>query len=323
VGEIRDFVRHNYRHFNAAALVDAAEAYTQHLTQGGSMLMTLAGAMSTAELGLSLAEMIRRGKVHAICCTGANLEEDLFNLVAHDHYVRIPHYRHLTPEQEEALLEQSLNRVTDTCIPEEEAMRRLERIVSAKWRAADANGERYLPHEFLYSVIRAGSLEEYYQIDPADSWLLAACEADLPLFVPGWEDSTLGNMYAARCISGEIDDPGTMCSGIEYMMRLAEWYQTESASGPIGFFQIGGGIAGDFPICVVPMLEQDLRIEAVPRWGYFCQISEATTSYGGYSGAVPNEKITWGKLAADTPKFIVESDATICAPLMFAYIMDQ
>ena len=303
--------------------MDAAEAYVEHLDSGGSMLITLAGAMSTAELGLSLAEMIRQGKVHAISCTGANLEEDLFNLVAHDHYVRIPHYRHLSPEQEEALLEQHLNRVTDTCIPEEEAMRRLERIVAEQWHAAADNGERYLPHEFLYQAIRSGKLEEYYQIDPEDSWLLAACECDLPLFVPGWEDSTLGNMFAGRCLTGEISDATVMRSGIEYMVRLANWYQKESAKHSIGFFQIGGGIAGDFPICVVPMLEQDLELDDVVRWGYFCQISDSTTSYGSYSGAVPNEKITWGKLSADTPKFIIESDATIVAPLIFAYVMDQ
>ncbi len=323
MGAIRDFVRYHYRHFNSAALVDAAEAYTQHLTNGGSMFMTLAGAMSTAELGLSLAEMIRRDKIQAICCTGANLEEDLFNLVAHDHYVRIPHYRHLTPEQEEALLEQHLNRVTDTCIPEEEAMRRIERAVGEEWQAADANGDRYLPHEFLYRLIRNGELEKYYQIDPEDSWLLAASERDLPLFVPGWEDSTLGNMFAAKVIAGEIRNADTVRSGIEYMVELADWYRDESARRPVGFFQIGGGIAGDFPICVVPMLEQDLKVDDVPRWAYFCQISDSTTSYGSYSGAVPNEKITWGKLSADTPKFIIESDATIVAPLIFGYVMDH
>jgi deoxyhypusine synthase len=318
---ISAFIRRHYRHFNAAAVVDAAEAYSRHIDSGGSMMITLAGAMSTAELGLSLSDMIRAGKVQAISCTGANLEEDVFNLVAHDHYVRIPHYRHLSPEQEEALLEQHLNRVTDTCIPEEEAMRRIERHVRARWTAADQAGERYFPHEFLYALLRSGELEQYYQINPEDSWLVAAAEADLPLYVPGWEDSTLGNMYAAACLTGKVTRPGTVRSGIEYMMHLAEWYQETSVASPIGFFQIGGGIAGDFPICVVPMLEQDLQIDDVERWAYFCQISDSTTSYGSYSGAVPNEKITWGKLGVDTPSYIIESDATIVAPLMFAKIL--
>lgn len=321
MGVISDFVGHNFRHFNSAALADAADAYVRHLEAGGSMMVTLAGAMSTAELGVSLAEMIRREKVHAICCTGANLEEDLFNLVAHEHYLRIPDYRELTAAQEESLLERKLNRVTDTCIPEEEAMRRTEACVVKRWIEADAAGSRHFPHEFLYDALRSGELERHYEIDPAHSWLLAACERDLPLFVPGWEDSTLGNMYAAQCIAGEIEHVDTVRSGIEYMMGLADWYQMASAEGSVGFFQIGGGIAGDFPICVVPMLEQDLKLEDVERWGYFCQISDATTSYGSYSGAVPNEKITWGKLDASTPKFIIESDATIVAPLIFACVL--
>ncbi len=320
---ISDFVHHHYRHFNAAALIDAADAYKRHLADGGVMFMTLAGAMSTAELGLSLAEMIRRRKVHAICCTGANLEEDMFNLVAHDHYVRVPHYRELTAEDEEQLLSRHLNRVTDTCIPEEEAIRRIEHVILDVWADADRKGERYFPHEFMYQVLRSGRLDEHHQIDPKDSWLVAACEQDLPIIVPGWEDSTLGNVFTAHCITGEIKNVHTVRTGIEYMMMLTEWYQETCKASSIGFFQIGGGIAGDFPICVVPMLQQDLQQEDTPRWGYFCQISDSTTSYGSYSGAVPNEKITWGKLSADTPKFIIESDATIVAPLIFACVLDQ
>ena len=323
MGKISEFIHHHYRHFNAAALVDAADAYVRHLDQGGQMLVTLAGAMSTAELGLSLAEMIRQGKVHAICCTGANLEEDIFNLVAHDHYVRIPQYRSLSADDEEKLLARHLNRVTDTCIPEEEAIRRLEKAVLDEWLAADRKGEAYFPHEFFYRILRAGKLKQYYQIDPKDSWLLAASQMNLPIIVPGWEDSTLGNIFASHVINGDIKNVHTVRTGIEYMAELARWYQETCRGHSIGFFQIGGGIAGDFPICVVPMLEQDLQIHDIPRWGYFCQISDSTTSYGSYSGAVPNEKITWGKLSADTPKYIIESDATIVAPLIFACVLGQ
>jgi deoxyhypusine synthase len=320
---IREFVQRHYRHFNAAVVRDAADAYERHLGGGGRMLVTLAGAMSTAELGVSLAEMIRRDKVHAICCTGANLEEDVFNLVAHHHYVRIPNYRDLTPTDEKALLDRHLNRVTDTCIPEEEAMRRIERLVLADWVAADRAGERGFPHEFLYHLLRSDRLKAQYQINPKDSWLMAAAEKELPLFVPGWEDSTLGNMYAAHCISREITHTNTVRTGVEYMMALADWYERTSRKSSIGFFQIGGGIAGDFAICVVPMLHQDLKRTDVPLWGYFCQISDSVTSYGSYSGAVPNEKITWGKLGVDTPRFVIESDASIVAPLVFAYVLDR
>ncbi|MGZ4779900.1 MAG: deoxyhypusine synthase family protein [Thermoanaerobaculia bacterium] len=320
-GPITEFIQHHYRHFNAAALRAAADDYIKHLDGVGAMFVTLAGAMSTAELGLSLAEMIRRDKVQAITCTGANLEEDIFNLVAHDHYERVPHYRHLTARDEQALLERHMNRVTDTCIPEGEAMRRIEKAVLRHWMEKDKAGKRLFPHEFMYEILRDGSIRQYYQIDPKDSWMIAAMEKNLPMFVPGWEDSTLGNMYSGHVITGDVKNVHTVRTGIEYMIELADWYTKTSKRSSIGFYQIGGGIAGDFPICVVPMLHQDLGRTEVPLWGYFCQISDSTTSYGSYSGAVPNEKITWGKLGVDTPKHIIESDASIVAPLMFAYIL--
>ena len=320
-GPISQFIRQHYRHFNAATLVDAAEGYVKLLDDGGRMFVAMAGAMSTAELGLSLAEMIRRDKVHGISCTGANLEEDLYNLVAHNQYERVPNYRDLSPRDEQALLDRQLNRVTDTCIPEKEAMRRLEHKIFPRWKAAEQAGKRKFPHEFLYESLLSGELEEHYEIDPKHSWMLAAAQKNLPLFVPGWEDSTLGNMFAGELILGKMSNVGTIKSGIEYMIELAHWYEATTADKPLGFFQIGGGIAGDFSICVVPMLEQDVKRAEVKKWAYFCQISDSTTSYGSYSGAVPNEKISWGKLEIDTPKYIIESDATIVAPLIFAHVL--
>ena len=320
-GPITTFIKHHYRHFNAATLVEAADAYNKHLDQGGKMFVTLAGAMSTAELGVSLAEMIRQGKIHGISCTGANLEEDVFNLVAHDFYERVPHWRDLTPADEQNLLDKHMNRVTDTCIPEQEAMRRIEGVILKEWIAADGKNDRYFPHEFFFKILQSPDLQKSFQIDVKDSWLYAAMQCNLPMFVPGWEDSTLGNMYAGHCISKDIRNVHTVRTGIEYMMSLADWYTKTSKDASIGFFQIGGGIAGDFPICVVPMLRQDLEYHDMPLWGYFCQISDSTTSYGSYSGAIPNEKITWEKLSITTPKYVIESDASIVAPLLFAVVL--
>ena len=319
-GPITKFVEKHYLHFNAATLVDAAKAYKEHIENGGKMMVTLAGAMSTAELGISLAEMIRQDKIHIISCTGANLEEDIMNLVAHSHYKRVPGYRYFTPQMEKELLDNHYNRVTDTCIPEEEAFRRLEKHLIKYWNKAQKSGKRFFPHEYMYQILRSGELEQYYEIDPKNSWMLAAAEKNLPIVVPGWEDSTIGNIFAAHCIMNEFK-PSIVRTGVEYMIWLADWYKKNSRGKGIGFYQIGGGIAGDFPICVVPMMYQDLGLKDVPLWAYFCQISDSTTSYGSYSGAVPNEKITWGKLGVDTPKYIIESDATIVAPLMFAYIL--
>lgn len=321
-GPISQFIDKNYLHFNSATLVDASNAYIKHMDKGGKMMVTLAGAMSTAELGISLAEMIRKDKVSIISCTGANLEEDIMNLVAHNHYKRVPHYRQLSPAEEWDLLEHGYNRVTDTCIPEEEAFRRIQKHIHKLWKTAQTKGKRYFPHEYMYELLLSGVMKKHYEIDTKNSWMIAAAEKNLPIVVPGWEDSTMGNIFASYCIKGELQ-PSIMKSGIEYMMWLANWYTKNSKGQGVGFYQIGGGIAGDFPICVVPMLYQDMEMHDVPFWAYFCQISDSTTSYGSYSGAVPNEKITWGKLSDKTPRFIIESDATIVAPLMFSYILGK
>lgn len=320
---IRSFMRHHYRHFNAAVCVEAAEAWVNLLKKKGKMMITLAGAMSTAELGISLAELIRRDKVHSISCTGANLEEDIFNLVAHTHYKRVPHYRSLTAADEMKLLKQGMNRVTDTCIPEHEAIRRIEKAILKLWQKAEKEGKRYFPYEYMYQLISSGMLKKYYEIDPKDSWIIAAQEKQIPIVTPGWEDSTLANIFASHVISGDLKSHAIVKSGTEQMGALVDWYKKTSTKHSIGFFQIGGGIAGDFPICVVPLIRQDLQEKKIPLWGYFCQISDSITSFGSYSGAVPNEKISWGKLDIDTPKFVIESDASIVAPLIFQYVLES
>lgn len=285
------------------------------------MLVSLAGAMSTAELGISLAEMIRTDKVHAISCTGANLEEDVFNLVAHNEYRVVPNYRDLSPTDETALLEEGFNRVTDTCIPET-VMRHIEgNFMSVCAENAD-NGISLFPYEVFYKLFETGVLEPHFQIDPSHSWLLAAFEKKIPVYSPGFEDSTLGNIFAARCIEKKIQSHHALRSGTEQMEHLVNWYLETDAHAPIGFFQIAGGIAGDFAICAVPTIIQDLKKD-IRLWQYFAQISDSTTSYGSYSGAVPNEKITWSKLAAETPRFMINSDASIVAPLIFAYVLGK
>jgi deoxyhypusine synthase len=321
-GAVSQFLERNFLHFNAASVVDAAKGYEAHLSAGGKMLISLAGAMSTAELGISLAEMIREGKVDIISCTGANLEEDIMNLVAHSHYKRIPNYRDLNPQDELDLLQNKYNRVTDTCIPEEEAFRKIQHHIEKIWKDAEASQERYFPHEFMYKLLLSGVLEDEYEIDPKNSWMLAAAERNLPIVVPGWEDSTMGNIFASYVIKGELK-AATVKSGIEYMVWLADFYEKNAVGQGIGFFQIGGGIAGDFSMCVAPMLEQDLEKKNILKWRYYCQITDSTTSYGSYSGCIPNEKITWGKLDVDTPSYVIESDATIVAPLIFAWILNK
>lgn len=320
---VRDFIDRHYSHFNSRELRRAAMAYEAHIQAGGRMLVSLAGAMSTAKLGKLLARAIRADLVHAISCTGANLEEDAFVLLAGDEYEEIPDWRALRAEDETALFERGMNRVTDTCIPET-VMRHIERRLIARWKSSCAMNTSAMPSEHLLGVLADPEVQKIFQ-NAQESWLLAAGQMGIPVFTPGWEDSTTGNMFAAAVYRGELPHHRCVYSGTEQMVGLMRWYQTHCRPHPdspsVGFFQVGGGIAGDFAICAVPTMIQDLNLTDTPFWGYFCQISDAVTSYGGYSGAVPNEKITWGKLSAVTPKFMIESDATIVVPLILAYLL--
>lgn len=151
-------------------------------------------------------------------------------------------------------------------------------------------------------------------------WLLAAAKEKLPILVQGYEDSTFGNIFASYVKRGECS-ASIVKSGIEYMEAFYDQYRQLSQDAGMGFFQVGGGIAGDFPICVVPSIKYDLG-ETVKPWTYFCQVSDSTTSYDSYSGATPNEKITWDKLNNDTPMFVIESDATIVVPLMLGALLE-
>ena len=322
-GHVSAFLERHLRHYNAGTLRRAADAYVELIDRGGQMMVSLAGAMSTAELGLSLAPMIRAGKIHAISCTGANLEEDVFRLVGHDHYIEFHDYQDLTREDDDKLADAEMPRVTDSVIPEKQAMAIIEDPIGAIWKKADQIGERLFPHEALYELLLSGVLKGKYQKDPDESWMLAAAEKNLPIVVPGWEDSTLGNVFAAGVLNGEYK-PTTIKGGIEYMTALADWYKRTAIQQqiPVGFFQIGGGIAGDFAICAVPMLEADAGLKNVPKWAFFAQITDATESYGGYSGAMPQEKQSWLKIDKETPAFAINSDATVCFPLVAARVMN-
>lgn len=316
---ILEFVLKNYKHFNARQTRDALLAYWRHIESGGKMFWAIAGAMSTARLGITLAPAIRAGLVHGLSVTGANLEESLFRLVAHDKYKDFPDYRYFRKSDDTRILEQGMRRVTDTSIPEDEAFRAVEKIIVPMWKDATAKNERRFWHEYFYELVRTIP-SDLYSGDPEECWLLAAAQANLPIVVPGHEDSTFGNIFASYVKTGECS-ASIVKSGIEYMAAFYDQYEELSQGAGVGFFQIGGGIAGDFPICVVPSIKYDLQ-KPVKPWAYFCQISDSTTSYGSYSGATPNEKITWDKLTEDTPMFVIESDATIVAPIILSALLE-
>ncbi len=314
-----ELVLRNFKNFNARATRDALLAYVRHVEAGGRMFWAVAGAMSSAQLGITLAPAIRAGLIHGLSVTGANLEESLFRLVAHHGYKDFPDYRYFTKKDDTRILDDRMRRVTDTSIPEDEAFRAVEKFIVPMWKRATEKNERRFWHEYFYELVQVLP-ETLHEGNADECWLLAAARAKLPIVVPGYEDSTFGNIFASHVKLGECG-ASVAKSGIEYMGAFYDQYRELSAGAGVGFFQIGGGIAGDFPICVVPSIKYDLE-QPVKPWAYFCQISDSTTSYGSYSGATPNEKITWDKLTEDTPMFVIESDATIVVPLVLSALLE-
>jgi deoxyhypusine synthase len=319
---ISEFLETHFRHFNAREVLEAAKGYVRFMDSGsGAMMVSLAGAMSTAELGKSLAPLIRAGYVQAVSSTGANIEEDLFNLLGNSRYVEARQWRYLSMEEDHALLKHGLNRVTDTCIPED-IMLELHSALLERWQRAAQTNERFYHWEYFYQLIESGWFNQRCDAPLEDSWVIAACEMGIPIYTPGAEDSTLGNMFCSDVMQGELPSHSVLKSGTEQFEHLSRWYLQQQKTHDVGFFQIGGGIAGDFAMCVVPSLIQDHEL-ACKHWRFFSHIGDAITSYGGYSGCPANEKVTWDKLDPDTENYTINSDASIVAPLIFQYVLEQ
>ncbi|MCX6758273.1 MAG: deoxyhypusine synthase family protein, partial [Candidatus Nealsonbacteria bacterium] len=316
-------------HCNGGSTMQAALWLKNHLKNGGKLVITLAGALSSFQVGVMLAELIRQNKVHLVSATGANHEESFYRYVAHSHYAYIPRYTELTPGQEAELRDAGLRRITDTFLPEDESVRIMEPHLLKMWQEAHQSGKKYFPHEYFRRLFKEKLIKPDPKANPDDCWAYAAYEKNIPIIVPGFEDSTMGNIFSSYTYDGPhkkkgdiVLDGGVMKTGLEYFHLMYDWYMKESKDAPIAFLQLGGGISADFPICVVPSLKHDLKLhDKIRDWAGFIEIGSSPMSYGSYSGATPNEKITWDKLTKETPMFVIESDATIVAPLMFEAIL--
>lgn len=323
------FAKRTLNHCNGGATLQAALWLKEHLRSGGKLVVTIAGALSSFQVGVMLSELIRRNKVHLISATGANHEESYYRYVAHSHYSYIPRYTELTPEQEAELRDAGLRRITDTFLPEDESVRIMEPHLLEMWKSASKNGERYFPHEYFRRLFAEGRIKPDKGANPEDCWAYAAYKKNIPIVIPGFEDSTMGNIFASYTYSGRyrkdksvVLDPTLMKGGLEYFTFLYDWYMESAKSAPIAFLQLGGGIAADFPICVVPSLKHDLQLPRVRDWAGFIEIGSSPMSYGSYSGAGGKEKITWDKLSTGSYYQIIQSDVTVVFPWIAAVLLD-
>ena len=329
-GAVSQFAVRTLKHINGGATLEAALWLKDHLAHGGKLVVTISGALSSFELGITLAELIRQNKVHLVSATGANHEESYYRYVAHSHYAHIPRYTELTPEQEAELRDAGLRRITDTFLPEDESVRIMEPHLLKMWQDAQRKGERYFPHEYFRRLFVKKLIKPDPKANPKDCWTYAAYQKNVPIVIPGFEDSTMGNIFASYTYAGKyrpnkkiVLDPTIMKTGVEYFTWLYDWYMKESKNHPIAFLQLGGGIAADFPICVVPSIKHDLGLHNKVRdWAGFIEIGSSPMSFGSYSGAGGKEKITWDKLSTKSYYQIIQSDVTVVFPWIAAVLLD-
>lgn len=324
------FAERTLLHCNGGSTLQAALWLKSHLENGGKLVITLAGALSSFQVGVTLAELIRKDKVHLVSTTGANHEESYYRYVAHSHFGNIPRYTELTPEQEAELRDVGLRRITDTFLPEDESVRIMEPHLLKMWQEAQDKNERYFPHEYFRRLFQEKLIQPDPQANPDDCWTYSAFEKNIPIIIPGFEDSSMGNIFASYTYDGPHKEKGgivldgnIMKGGMEYFHFMYDWYMKESKDAPIAFLQLGGGISADFPICVVPSLKGDLKSEEEIRdWAGFIEIGSSPMSYGSYSGAGGKEKITWRKLSTESYYQIIQSDVTVAFPWIAAVLLD-
>ncbi len=326
---VSTFAERTLRHCNGGTTLQAALWLKEHLDNSGKMIVTIAGALSSFQVGVTLAELIRRDKVHLVSTTAANHEESYYRYVAHSHYAYIPRYTELTPEQEAELRDTGLRRITDTFLPEDESVRIMEPHLVRMWKSAQRKGERHFPHEYFRRLFSEKLIKPDPSANVHDCWTYAAYEKHIPIVIPGFEDSTMGNIFASYTYGGKyrkdkdpLFDPTIMKGGLEYFTWMYDWYMETAKQAPIAFLQLGGGIAADFPICVVPSIKHDLKLHGKVRdWAGFVEIGSSPMSYGSYSGAGGKEKITWDKLSTQSYYAIIQSDVTVAFPWIAAVLL--
>lgn len=330
------------RHCNGGRTVDAGLWLKKHCDDGGKIFLTMSGAGSTFEQGIMIGELIRAGKIAAISVTGANLEESLYRLVAHSDYAYIPNYQKLSRAQEKELDVVGLRRITDTFLPEDESTRIVLPEIEKLWRESDAAGEQLLWHEYFFRLLQRGMLTFDPCANSTDCWIYQAWRENIPIFVPGWEDSTMGNIFTQACCDSKHQflskyksqvpiNRNIILPSVCYMHQLAEWYMDNTKEKGIAFLQLGGGIAADFPICVVPHLkkdwlaleEQKIQDKLIRSWAGFIEVHDSTMSYGSYSGAGADEKVTWGKLEQSSYGVQIAGDYTLVFPDITALVLGK
>jgi deoxyhypusine synthase len=294
--------------FNGGRLAEGCDLFGRMIDSGATIALTVTGAMSPAGMGGAIQAMIEAGFVDLVIATGANLYHDL-------HFaLKLPVVQGHFQVDDRELYRAGIERIYDVFITEDslldtdafvrEALEKAPRALRA--RISTPQLHHYLGHLVLQNAAL-----------PEKSWVATAARYDVPVFTSSPGDSSIGmNVAAMKLRGGET----TIDPDLDVLHSTAIVYDAKLN----GVVILGGGSPKNFYLQTQPTLWQILDLN---RGGheYVLQISTDSPQWGGLSGATPSEAISWGKVQANMLKnhVVVYSDATVAAPLVFAYALSN
>lgn len=294
---------------------------------GCTMVMTISGAMTVAKQGRIVCDMIDRGLVDVLVCTGALMAHGLTESIGLTHYAVDP------AADDQALFEKGYNRIYDT-LEMESNLNGVERLVSGVLQREKPESGEWSSAAFCRAVGRR--LEE---LDEGPGILRSAYNRGVPVFIPAFTDSELGLDFATWAMgatSSRTAAGGNTAEVFEAVPPfnpfhdLQEYARRIGESSRLGIFTLGGGVPRNWAQQVAPYYDitsARLKLELkAPRFQYGVRICPEPVHWGGLSGCTYSEGVSWGKFVhpSEGGQYAeVYADASLALPLLMKALFEE
>ena len=312
--------------YNAKRLAEACHLFKSMLDGNSTVCLTLAGAMTPVGMGGGIIKMMEKGFVDWIVTTGANTYHDL-----HFAY-QLPVHQGDQCADDNELAEHDVVRIYDVYIDMQRTLIAQDNIIQAL--TGKAVEDNKFPAKFstayYYKTLGEGVWETAK--NPDRSFIASASKNKVPVFVPGFADSSvgMGTSYLpilANRNSGSFDldpedfvDPSPTMDVLESAAIVHDSMIHDISRGVI---EVGGGVPKNFLQQTGPMISQIIGMEC-PGENYVIQVTVDRPDTGGLSGATINEGKSWGKIPrAGEGNVVPYLDATVGIPIIFAYALEN
>jgi len=277
--------------------------------------LTLSGAMTIAQMSLVICDMIDRGMIHSITSTGALMAHGLVPGLG------LKHFKYNPKDDDEKLAKLGLNRVTDVLEPETN-FDHIDEIMSAA--LATFSGRETISPSALHAAL-GKYLEDHHPDHRAI--LLSAYRKKVPVFVPAFTDSELGNdVYCTNKIR-ELTGKKRIVMDME--KDTAKLLELMTSHASAGIWTFGGGVPRNWTQNVSPLIEiYNNRIAGhgpklpMRKYGFGIRCCPDRPHFGHLSGCTYEEGMSWRKFHFNMKQAQIQADATQVEPFLVKYIMD-